>query len=110
MRLNLAELLPPCLLCIMRRSLLTLNSKRISGCTTIFCECFRFDVPFQHIWSNCVSILHVIGSFLYSYEKVNGFAIEMGAIDGISASNTYFFSKAASWKSLLIEANPGQHA
>jgi hypothetical protein len=52
----------------------------------------------------------VIGSFLYSYEKVNGFAIEMGAIDGISASNTYFFSKAASWKSLLIEANPGQHA
>ncbi len=35
--------------------------------------------------------------------KKNGFYIELGAFDGITQSNTYFFEKNRYWKGLLIE-------
>lgn len=35
--------------------------------------------------------------------KTNGFFIELGAFDGITQSNTYFFELYRKWKGLLIE-------
>jgi FkbM family methyltransferase len=39
---------------------------------------------------------------LFNHKK-NGFYIELGAFDGITQSNTYFFELNRSWKGLLIE-------
>jgi FkbM family methyltransferase len=38
--------------------------------------------------------------------KKNGFFIELGATDGISLSNTYFFEKELGWGGICIEPNP----
>ena len=38
--------------------------------------------------------------------KKNGVFVEVGALDGICGSNTYFFEKERSWTGLLIEPNP----
>lgn len=38
--------------------------------------------------------------------KNNGFFVEVGALDGFGASNTYFFEKERNWSGLLIEPNP----
>ena len=38
--------------------------------------------------------------------KKNGFFVEVGALDGFGASNTYFFEKERDWSGLLIEPNP----
>ena len=38
--------------------------------------------------------------------KLNGVFVEVGALDGIGASNTYFFEKERGWSGLLIEPNP----
>lgn len=38
--------------------------------------------------------------------KTNGFFVEVGALDGFGASNTYFFEKERNWSGLLIEPNP----
>ena len=38
--------------------------------------------------------------------KKNGFFVEVGAHDGISFSNTYFFEKNLNWSGLCIEPNP----
>ena len=35
--------------------------------------------------------------------KTDGFYIELGAFDGITQSNTYFFEKYRNWKGVLIE-------
>jgi FkbM family methyltransferase len=45
-------------------------------------------------------LLHFIG------EKRNGFFIELGALDGIIISNTYFFEKELGWTGVLIEPIP----
>ena len=37
---------------------------------------------------------------------VDGVFVEVGALDGIGASNTYFFEKERNWSGLLIEPNP----
>lgn len=44
-------------------------------------------------------------SLFYHYYQnvVNGFFIEIGAFDGLSLSNTYFFEKNFYWKGILIE-------
>ena len=39
-------------------------------------------------------------------EKRNGVFVEVGALDGFGASNTYFFEKERDWSGLLIEPNP----
>lgn len=39
-------------------------------------------------------------------EKRDGFFVEVGALDGLSGSNTYFFEKERDWKGILIEPNP----
>lgn len=39
----------------------------------------------------------------YFYKKKNGYFVEIGAHDGISMSNTYFFEKSSNWKGVLIE-------
>ena len=39
-------------------------------------------------------------------KKQNGFFIEIGAHDGISFSNTFFFEKSRTWKGVCIEPNP----
>ena len=41
------------------------------------------------------------------YNKVNGFYLEMGAMDGTTYSNTRWLQQAAGWKGMLIEACPG---
>jgi FkbM family methyltransferase len=38
--------------------------------------------------------------------KTNGFFVEVGALDGFGASNTWFFEKERNWSGLLIEPNP----
>jgi FkbM family methyltransferase len=38
--------------------------------------------------------------------KRNGVFVEVGALDGISGSNTYFFEKERDWTGILIEPNP----
>lgn len=38
--------------------------------------------------------------------KTNGVFVEVGALDGFGASNTYFFEKERNWSGLLIEPNP----
>ncbi len=38
--------------------------------------------------------------------KRNGVFVEVGALDGFGASNTYFFEKEREWTGLLIEPNP----
>ena len=38
--------------------------------------------------------------------KTSGFFVEVGALDGFGASNTWFFEKERSWSGLLIEPNP----
>ena len=39
-------------------------------------------------------------------QKTNGIFVEVGALDGFGASNTYFFEKERNWSGLLIEPNP----
>lgn len=39
-------------------------------------------------------------------EKTNGVFVEVGALDGFGASNTYFFEKERNWSGILIEPNP----
>jgi FkbM family methyltransferase len=46
-----------------------------------------------------------ISKFIFN-EKKDGFFIELGAVDGITNSNTYYFEKELGWKGLCIEANP----
>ena len=38
--------------------------------------------------------------------KTAGVFIEVGALDGVGGSNTYFFEKERNWTGLLIEPNP----
>lgn len=38
--------------------------------------------------------------------KKNGVYVDIGAYDGISFSNTYFFDKELGWKGICIEPNP----
>ena len=38
--------------------------------------------------------------------KQNGIFVEVGDLDGIGASNTYFIEKNRNWSGLLIEPNP----
>jgi FkbM family methyltransferase len=38
--------------------------------------------------------------------KRDGVFVEVGALDGFGASNTYFFEKERNWTGLLIEPNP----
>ena len=37
--------------------------------------------------------------------KKNGYFIELGAVDGIKLSNTYYFEKELNWKGICIEPN-----
>ena len=41
--------------------------------------------------------------------KKNGFFIEMGALDGVTNSNSYFFEKSLNWKGLLVEPNESSY-
>ena len=41
--------------------------------------------------------------------KTDGFYIELGAFDGITQSNTYFFELNRNWKGLLIEPSKGSY-
>lgn len=38
--------------------------------------------------------------------KPEGFFVELGAGDGVSLSNSYYFEKVLGWKGLLVEPNP----
>jgi hypothetical protein len=44
------------------------------------------------------------------WRKRNGFFLEMGAMDGVSLSNTLWLHRAAGWRGLLVEACPEQYA
>lgn len=45
----------------------------------------------------------------YFKGKENGFFIELGAYNGVSFSNSYFFAKQLGWRGLLIEAIETQY-
>jgi FkbM family methyltransferase len=40
--------------------------------------------------------------------KTHGFFVEVGALDGITLSNTYFFERELGWSGILVEANPSE--
>ena len=42
-----------------------------------------------------------ISKFIFN-EKKDGFFIELGAVDGITNSNTYYFEKELGWKGLFL--------
>jgi hypothetical protein len=44
------------------------------------------------------------------YNKTRGFYLELGALDGLTFSNTAWLSKHADWRGLMIEANPVTYA
>jgi FkbM family methyltransferase len=44
----------------------------------------------------------------FFFMKENGTFVEMGALDGVRYSNSYFFERVLGWSGLLIEANPSQ--
>jgi FkbM family methyltransferase len=39
--------------------------------------------------------------------KENGYFVEVGALDGIMNSTTYFFEKHKNWDGIVVEPNPG---
>jgi hypothetical protein len=41
------------------------------------------------------------------HNKLNGFYLEMGAMNGVDLSNSRWFQLAAGWRGMLIEACPG---
>lgn len=41
------------------------------------------------------------------FDKKNGYFVDIGAYDGISISNTYYFENVLGWKGIAIEPNPG---
>ena len=43
---------------------------------------------------------------IYFKKKDNGFFLDIGAHDGISFSNSYFFEKERGWSGICIEPNP----
>jgi FkbM family methyltransferase len=45
----------------------------------------------------------------YFNNKTNGIAVEVGADDGVSGSNTYFFEKYRNWNCLCIEPVPDKY-
>ena len=45
-----------------------------------------------------------INKYIFKNMK-NGYFVELGALDGITNSNTYFFEKELKWKGCLIEGN-----
>lgn len=51
-------------------------------------------------------------AFLWSYfgDICGGSYIELGALDGITYSNSHAFSKALDWSGVLIEASPNNAA
>jgi FkbM family methyltransferase len=42
----------------------------------------------------------------YFFGRTGGSFLEMGALDGVRYSNSYFFEKELSWVGLLVEGNP----
>ena len=42
--------------------------------------------------------------------SLGGTFVELGALDGVTGSNTYALEKCLNWKGLLIEANPESYA
>ncbi len=44
---------------------------------------------------------------VYKYKR-DGFFVEIGALDGITASNTYLLEKSYDWKGICVEPHPAQ--
>lgn len=49
---------------------------------------------------------YVFEKFFKSPLKKEGFFVEIGALDGVHYSNSYFFEKLLKWDGLLVEATP----
>lgn len=47
----------------------------------------------------------ILDEQIFKFKK-DGVFVEVGALDGFGASNTYFFEKERNWTGLLIEPNP----
>jgi FkbM family methyltransferase len=55
----------------------------------------------QWLWENIFKKLPL-------NETIGGSFLEIGGLDGIKFSNTYFFEKKLDWRGVLIEGHPGQ--
>lgn len=42
----------------------------------------------------------------YFGRRRDGFFVEVGALDGVTLSNTYYFERELGWRGILVEANP----
>ena len=52
----------------------------------------------------------VLFDLLFHKDTEPGTFLEIGALDGVKFSNTYFFEHALGWKGILVEANPANAA
>ena len=68
-----------------------------------FGECALKDSPSYSQSNEDQALFH---RYFRSPLVCHGVFVEIGALDGIQYSNSYFFERALGWKSVLIEANP----
>lgn len=80
----------------------------------------NFGLYFSHLWSCSYNRTYVSeyksqsdeDKIIYkTYYKnpipyLNGIFVEIGALDGMKYSNSYFFEKSLGWKGLLVEGSP----
>lgn len=81
------------------------------------CDCKKDVLPnINHITNNLTEIFienrksqfyqDIMMYFKYFVNKNDGLFVELGALDGISYSNSYFFEKNFNWHGILIEGGP----
>ncbi|KAI2504360.1 methyltransferase [Fragilaria crotonensis] len=67
----------------------------------------NLSVPFYSQYSEDTRIFH---KFYAEDPKCGGVVVEIGGLDGITFSNSWFFEYALHWKALLIEASADNYA
>lgn len=79
-----------------------------------------FDIIIYLIIKLKISLKSLRRSGSFSFQKLdikmkkylnyyNGFYVEIGANDGITQSNTFFFERKYNWKGILIEPSPNNY-
>lgn len=71
------------------------------GCAIADAVCSDSSVPEAHSYSNAMQDLSLHSHFFRGQR--NGVYVEIGAMDGVGASNTLFFEQHLNWTGVLIE-------